>query len=601
MQLGKKGFFLVCTLPVFNFLFILVGCNIPVEMAKRYGHILFLLFICFSFTAGAQTEKELLRQLDTASNDLTEVSLLIDLGNTVMHSDPVRSKSYFDRAGAIARRHNEQAFVFPKLQIINGKGTLAQMKGDYSEALDLYQQAADTAEKILQKSPGDTTYVVGYLALLGNMAALYLHLDKNRIAIKHLKKIIKDYAGYISREKRGLIFNNIGVAYFGIRKYDSALYYYQQALNIFKDLDILSGISMDYSNIAEVYGATGQTRKALEMYQKSYKIKKELNDNYGLINLLLIMAKVNYSAGNYKASIENLQKVLTMDSTNNYLKEKAKAYKILSDNYAALHDFKNAYLRYRDYKTLSDSIFNAESRDKILELQTRFETKQKEKELQILKQKEAHARLMKNLLFAGIIVILLTAFLVLRTIMLKRKSEKQFYEYNKKLKEKENELIKHRLEKSELQARELNIANEYKSRQLTTHALNMMQRNKMLLELIQKIDELQKQANPENKSELQKIRELIKKNLIVKKDWELFKLYFEQVNNDFFDKLIAINGSLNSFDMRHCALIKLNLSVKETAAVLSLSPNSVKSARHRLKKRLNLKPEDDLYAFIRDL
>ncbi len=578
-----------------------MGCNNLIEMANRHIYFLFLFFICIIFNINAQTEDYLLQRLDTASNDLTKVSLLIDLGNKVMHSDPVRSKNYFDKADDIAQRHKEPEFVFPNLQIINGKGTLAQMKGDYSEALELYQQAADTAEKILQKSPGDTTYVVGYLALLGNMAALYLHLDKNRIAIKHLKKIIKDYAGYISQEKRGLIFNNIGVAYFGIRKYDSALYYYRQALNIFKDLEILSGISMDFSNIAEVYGVTGQTRKALEIYKKSYKIKKELNDNYGLINLLLIMAKVNYSSGNYKASIENLQKVLAMDSTNNYLKEKAKAYKILSDNYAALHDFKNAYLLYKDYKTVNDSIFNAESRDKILELQTRFQTQQKEKKLELFKQKEAHARLLKNLLFAGIIVILITAFLILRTIMLKRKNEKQFYEYNKKLKEKENELIKHRLEKSELLARELNISNEYKSRQLTSHALNMMHRNKMLMELIQKIDELMKQANQENKSELQKIRELIKKNLIVKKDWELFKLYFEQVNNDFFDKLIAINDSLNAFDLRNCALIKLNLTVKETASVLSLSPNSVKSARHRLKKRLSLKPEDDLYAFIRDL
>jgi len=43
------------------------------------------------------------------------------------------------------------------------------------------------------------------------------------------------------------------------------------------------------------------------------------------------------------------------------------------------------------------------------------------------------------------------------------------------------------------------------------------------------------------------------------------------------------------------------MNSREMASVLNISPNSIKSARYRLKKHLFLKPEDDLELFIRGL
>jgi len=48
-------------------------------------------------------------------------------------------------------------------------------------------------------------------------------------------------------------------------------------------------------------------------------------------------------------------------------------------------------------------------------------------------------------------------------------------------------------------------------------------------------------------------------------------------------------------------LIKLNMNSKEMASVLNISPNSIKSARYRLKKKLELSPEADLEGFIRNI
>ncbi len=86
-----------------------------------------------------------------------------------------------------------------------------------------------------------------------------------------------------------------------------------------------------------------------------------------------------------------------------------------------------------------------------------------------------------------------------------------------------------------------------------------------------------------------------------KKDRDLFKLYFEQINESFFDKLKKINPALTGNDYKLCALIKLNMSVKEMASVLNISADSLKNGRYRLKKKLKLGRDEDMNSMIRNI
>lgn len=82
------------------------------------------------------------------------------------------------------------------------------------------------------------------------------------------------------------------------------------------------------------------------------------------------------------------------------------------------------------------------------------------------------------------------------------------------------------------------------------------------------------------------------------KDWEEFKLYFEDVHKDFFGQLKEQYPSLSPNELRLCALLKLNLSVKEMASLMGISPESVKMARHRLRKKLGLTSDQNLVEFM---
>lgn len=59
----------------------------------------------------------------------------------------------------------------------------------------------------------------------------------------------------------------------------------------------------------------------------------------------------------------------------------------------------------------------------------------------------------------------------------------------------------------------------------------------------------------------------------------------------FQDRLKARYPRLTAYDLRLCTYLKANLATKEIAILLNITPDSVKKAKHRLRKKLELNPE----------
>ncbi|MFT4032582.1 MAG: hypothetical protein QM669_09185 [Siphonobacter sp.] len=135
---------------------------------------------------------------------------------------------------------------------------------------------------------------------------------------------------------------------------------------------------------------------------------------------------------------------------------------------------------------------------------------------------------------------------------------------------------------------------EQRSRELTSYTLQELKYSRFL-------EDIKKIVQEENTAEIRKIPNLIQLFLQGESKWIYFKRIFENVHPDFFNRLHSSYPGLNSNDMRLVALLKMNLSTKEIADILSISPQSANTARYRLRKRLSLKPEEDLEAVIRNL
>lgn len=80
-----------------------------------------------------------------------------------------------------------------------------------------------------------------------------------------------------------------------------------------------------------------------------------------------------------------------------------------------------------------------------------------------------------------------------------------------------------------------------------------------------------------------------------------FPIRFKQVYPEFCKRLLEINPDLQTADLRFCALISLNFSTKDIAEYTFVSPRSVQSKKYRLRKKLKLDSEADIYLFMSNL
>lgn len=72
----------------------------------------------------------------------------------------------------------------------------------------------------------------------------------------------------------------------------------------------------------------------------------------------------------------------------------------------------------------------------------------------------------------------------------------------------------------------------------------------------------------------------------------------ENSNQRFQQQLKIRYPRLTSYDVRLCTYLKSNLGTKEIATLFNISPDSVKKAKHRLRKKLAIDPHESIPSLL---
>lgn len=134
-------------------------------------------------------------------------------------------------------------------------------------------------------------------------------------------------------------------------------------------------------------------------------------------------------------------------------------------------------------------------------------------------------------------------------------------------------LIKKKLNKTEFLENEL-LENR---KQLQTASEELEEKDKIL----------SAKTNIE-KTDLISIFKLLENSLSTEAEWNEFKLKFNELKPDFYKKLLAHQPNLTKSEIRLLTLIKIGYTQKEIAKILSIAPDSVKKARSRVRKKMNI-------------
>lgn len=160
--------------------------------------------------------------------------------------------------------------------------------------------------------------------------------------------------------------------------------------------------------------------------------------------------------------------------------------------------------------------------------------------------------------------------------------------------EQQRELDRRQLEEEKMQS-ELQHLNKL----LAASTMNLVVKNEFIESIKEELNEVkQKGSNRETKKALEKVVKEIDVTLRLEQDWEQFQYHFEKVHGNFLTRLRADYPDLSPNEQKLCTFLRLNLSTKEIANLLSISPRGVEVARYRLRKKLNLERGDNLSKFI---
>ncbi len=177
-----------------------------------------------------------------------------------------------------------------------------------------------------------------------------------------------------------------------------------------------------------------------------------------------------------------------------------------------------------------------------------------------------------------------------------------FYLQRSKSKRLRLEHEKSRLEHESLtlQKTKLEEELEFKNKQLATNVMYMVRKNELITLISEKLIKSKLSFKKENQVI---IDEIIRDLQSSTEDdiWTEFEIRFQQVHNDFYDKLNARFPNLSANEKKLCAFLRLNMTTKEISAITYQSINSLTVARSRLRKKLNLDTDENLIAFLENI
>ena len=455
-------------------------------------------------------------------------------------------------------------------------------------ALHYYLQAGHLLRDQKEKHYSD-------LAMI-NTSIGFFYKDRGQpdSALEYFKKALLN-SGRIPSEYNThaitMALSNIGSVYESKKEFSEALAYNEKAFKIAQKTNNRVLLGLNFQNKARIYKNLSAFDKSIVYYKKSAEIFNELGMKDRLSASQNLLSENYYASKNFDSANYYASKALETANAGSLPNQAKDALQNLIKINEAKGLYKRALKFQQQFQGVSDTLLNKEKAKQLAGLRIIYETEKKQEQIELLNLQAEKEKILRYVLSGGIILLSLIGFLLYRQQRIKIKKNKQLFES-------QETLTTEQLKNAHLHETQLEQELGFKKKQLTTNALNLLQKNQLLEELKEKINQIRKETDGKISGKLNKLQRTIGYSFSLDKDWDEFRKYFEQVHDEFFKELTNRFPDLSNKELRLCALLKLNLTSKEIAAITGISPSSVKMARYRLRRKLELNAEEDLVAFF---
>ena len=181
--------------------------------------------------------------------------------------------------------------------------------------------------------------------------------------------------------------------------------------------------------------------------------------------------------------------------------------------------------------------------------------------------------------------------------MHKEEQERLQYLHQLEMDKTEKELVKLRNEKLEAEIR-------HKNTELASVAMHLVQKGEFVEKIRDQLLKLRKATDGNHNKELDDFKKIIRSisdEDKLDKQWEQFAMHFDSVHSDFLVALKKKYSQLTPNELKLCAYLRMNLATKEIAQLMNISVRGVEISRYRLRKKLNVPTQSNLFNFLMEM
>jgi two-component system NarL family sensor kinase len=395
--------------------------SLPAEKKATTYNRIFVLSGVYNFDSTALEYAELAKKW--AEETLDTANLAFALRNIGFYYN---SLNKFDEALSPYRQ---------SLELLKSMGELRRSFTVYSEIADIlmknrkYDQVSEhffDAIAFAEKNDYNPGLFVGNYGL-GKLYRQLGDLDKAEKYFEITQELLEKNRKNIKAREVAGAFRSFGLLKMQQGRYEEAMALFEKSLEAQKSTGDERLAMMLNNSIAMVHSRQGNHELALDYYLKALEHGKKSGNKDLIAAALLNVGNTYLKTKDMKQAKKYLQEGLNLATEFGFIKWQRNAHEYLHSLYLEEGDYKKALEHVNDYHALDDSLKIEENKLKLAELETKYESEKKEKQIELLnKENELKTlRLKQNRRLLLIAVILVVVMLISAVNYLRSMQQKQ--------------------------------------------------------------------------------------------------------------------------------------------------------------------------------
>jgi signal transduction histidine kinase/Tfp pilus assembly protein PilF len=285
------------------------------------------------------------------------------------------ARAVYEQSLEIAKTHEDWQET---IALLNNIGNIFYSQAQFEKSLEYLQEALRAEEEHGEEASIST--------ILNSIALIYQAWKDEEKTIAYFQRALEIDRKYKNPDKIAIRLNNLGIYYRELEDFETALNYLLEALEIEREINNPHRLANRLTNVSSIYISLEQFENArqcldeIEIYLENFdntRIRSTYYENYG---------NYYFMQKQYAKAVEYHLITLELAEKHKIETLRQSSYSDLSAIYSSWGRYEEALFWRNRHIALLDSLFDEEKHKQIAELELKYETEKKQKEIELLKK-----------------------------------------------------------------------------------------------------------------------------------------------------------------------------------------------------------------------